>query len=116
MLELAPSRLPDGNKFASGSALVVGGSTGLTGAVCLACEAAMRAGAGWVRAGVPASLNQIFEIKLTEVMTLPLPDSDGHLAGAAAEQVARGRPSAPTRSRSAPASAAQRRRSRLRAA
>jgi NAD(P)H-hydrate epimerase len=87
VLELAPLRSADGNKFASGSALVVGGSAGLTGAVCLACEAAMRAGAGWVRAGVPASLNEIFEVKLTEVMTLPLPDSDGHLAGAAAEQV-----------------------------
>ena len=29
----------------------------------------MRAGAGWVRAAVPASLNEIFEVKLTEVMT-----------------------------------------------
>jgi len=86
VLELAPPRRPDGNKFVSGAALVVGGSTGLTGAVCLACEAAMRAGAGWVRAGVPASLNEIFEIKLTEVMSLPLADSDGHFAGAAVEQ------------------------------
>ena len=62
-------------KFSSGSVLVVGGSTGLTGAVCLACEGAMRAGAGWVRAAVPESLNAIFEVKLTEVMSVPLPDS-----------------------------------------
>jgi len=85
-LELPARRGTDGNKFKSGSVLVVGGSTGLTGAVCLAGEAAMRAGAGWVRAGVPSSLNEIFEIKLTEVMSLPFADSDGHLAGAAAEQ------------------------------
>jgi len=80
-----PSRAAASTKFSSGSVLVVGGSTGLTGAVCLACEAAMRAGAGWVRAGVPESLNAVFEVKLTEVMSLPLPDAQGALvAGAAA--------------------------------
>jgi ADP-dependent NAD(P)H-hydrate dehydratase / NAD(P)H-hydrate epimerase len=76
--ELVP-RGPRSTKFSSGSVLVVGGSTGLTGAVCLAAMGAMRAGAGWVRVGVPASLNAIFEVKLTEVMSLPLPDADGAL-------------------------------------
>jgi NAD(P)H-hydrate epimerase len=74
-------------KFSSGSVLVVGGSTGLTGAVCLTATAAMRAGAGWVRVGVPASLNEIFEVKLTEVMSVPLPDEDGLLAESAAGAV-----------------------------
>jgi ADP-dependent NAD(P)H-hydrate dehydratase / NAD(P)H-hydrate epimerase len=87
VLELLPHRGSDSNKFASGSVLVVGGSTGLTGAVCLACEGAMRAGAGWVRAAVPASLNAIFEVKLTEVMSVPLPDRDGHLLASAADEV-----------------------------
>jgi NAD(P)H-hydrate epimerase len=36
---------------------------------------------------VPEALNEIFEIKLTEVMSVPLPSSEGHLAGAAAELV-----------------------------
>ena len=67
-----PKRGAGSTKFSSGSVLVVGGSTGLTGAVCLTCEGAMRAGAGWVRAGVPASLNAVFEVKLTEVMSYPL--------------------------------------------
>src|SRR5262249_60398911 len=62
-------------------------STGLTGAVCMASEGAMRAGAGWIRAAVPASLNQVFEIKLTEVMSIPLPDDQGHLTEAAADAV-----------------------------
>jgi NAD(P)H-hydrate epimerase len=75
------------SKFSSGSVLVAGGSTGLTGAMCMACEAAMRAGAGWVRAAVPESLNQVFEVKLTEVMSVPLPDRDGALVGAAGELV-----------------------------
>jgi hydroxyethylthiazole kinase-like uncharacterized protein yjeF len=79
VLDLVPPRGIDSTKFSSGSVLVVGGSVGLTGAVCMTCEAAMRAGAGWVRAAVPSSLNIVFEQKLTEVMTVPLPDEDGHL-------------------------------------
>src|SRR5205807_2595703 len=71
----------------SGSVLVVGGSTGLTGAVCLAAEAAMRAGAGWVRVAVPRSLNVVFEQKLTEVMSVPLADEDGHLSTGAETDV-----------------------------
>ena len=85
--DLLPRRATAGNKFKSGSVLVVGASPGLTGAVCLACEAAMRAGAGWVRAAVPAALNEIFEVKLTEVMSVPLPDRGGHLAREAADAV-----------------------------
>ena len=66
-------------KFAAGSVLVCGGSRGLTGAPCLAADAAMRAGAGYVTALVPASLNVVFEIALLEVMTVPLPDAEGAL-------------------------------------
>jgi hydroxyethylthiazole kinase-like uncharacterized protein yjeF len=47
----------------------------------------MRCGAGVVTLGVPASLNPIMEVKLTEVMTLPLPEGgEGHL-GKGAEEV-----------------------------
>ena len=65
-------RKPDTHKGDYGYVLVLGGSPGLTGAACLACEAALRMGAGLVRVGVPRSLNNIFEIKLTEVMSVPL--------------------------------------------
>jgi NAD(P)H-hydrate epimerase len=82
-----PRRGRESTKFAAGSVLVCGGSTGLTGAVCLASEAAMRAGAGYVTALVPASLNLVFETHLLEVMTVPLPDSGGSLASRAAEVV-----------------------------
>jgi NAD(P)H-hydrate epimerase len=87
VLGLVPRRSNDSTKFSSGSVLVVGGSTGLTGAVCMTCEAAMRAGAGWVRAAVPSSLNVVFEQKLTEVMTVPLTDEQGALVAASADQV-----------------------------
>jgi NAD(P)H-hydrate epimerase len=72
-----PGRGRASTKFAAGSVLVCGGSRGLTGAPCLASESAMRAGAGYVTAFVPASLNAIFEARLLEVMTAPLPDADG---------------------------------------
>ena len=42
-------------------------------------EAALRTGAGLVTLGIPCSLNAIMEVKLTEVMTLPLPETE-HLS------------------------------------
>ena len=51
----------------------------MTGAVSLACEACVRSGAGLVTAAVPESLNSIFEVKLTEPMTIPLNDKNGNL-------------------------------------
>jgi ADP-dependent NAD(P)H-hydrate dehydratase / NAD(P)H-hydrate epimerase len=81
-----PRRGSDSTKFAAGSVLVCGGSTGLTGAPCLAAEAAMRAGAGYVTALVPESLNLIFESRLLEVMTVPLPDAGGIIVSGGVEQ------------------------------
>ena len=82
-----PRRGRASTKFAAGSVLVCGGSRGLTGAPCLASESAMRAGAGYVTAFVPASLNAIFESRLLEVMTAPLPDADGSHEPAGVERV-----------------------------
>jgi hydroxyethylthiazole kinase-like uncharacterized protein yjeF len=92
ILATYPRRGQDSTKFASGHVLVAGGARGLTGAPALASLAAMRAGAGYVTACVPASLNDVLEAKLTEVMTAPLPDEDGaHTEGGAAEVVERAR-------------------------
>jgi NAD(P)H-hydrate epimerase len=88
VLSAYPRRGPDATKFASGHVLVAGGSRGMTGAPSLAAAAAMRAGAGYVTACVPAALNDIFEVKLTEVMSLPLPDADGGLTAEGAAIVA----------------------------
>jgi ADP-dependent NAD(P)H-hydrate dehydratase / NAD(P)H-hydrate epimerase len=87
VLRAYPRRDTDSTKFASGHVLVAGGSRGMTGAVCLASLAAMRAGAGYVTACVPAALNDIFEVKLTEVMSAPLPDADGAHTAHGAPQV-----------------------------
>jgi NAD(P)H-hydrate epimerase len=82
---LVPRRAAQSTKFSSGHVVVAGGSRGLTGAACLACEAAMRTGAGYVTALVPASLETIFETRLLEVMTRGLPDDDGSLTLAGAD-------------------------------
>lgn len=78
--EMLPCRPADGHKGTFGHVLVLAGSTGMTGAAALSSEAALRSGAGLVTLGIPASLNSILEGKVTEVMTYPLPEVEGHLA------------------------------------
>ncbi len=73
-------RRSDTHKGSYGSVLIVGGSCGLTGAVCLCAQAALRSGAGLVKVAVPESLSSIFEIKLTEEMSLPLEGKKGFLS------------------------------------
>ena len=87
VLSLLPPRGAGSTKFSSGQVVVVGGSRGLTGAVCLSASAAIRAGAGYATVAVPADLEQIFEVKLTEVMSVGLPSREGRLRRAATEQI-----------------------------
>ena len=77
LLALVPRRRAGWTKFTSGHVLVAGGARGLSGAPCLAAEAAQRAGAGYVTACVPAAIQTVCEIRLLEVMTRGLPDDDG---------------------------------------
>jgi ADP-dependent NAD(P)H-hydrate dehydratase / NAD(P)H-hydrate epimerase len=88
VLDLAPRRGADSTKFSSGQVLIAGGSRGLTGAVCMSAEAACRAGAGYATVAVPAELEQIFEVKLTEVMSIGCPSRGGALEPAAAAPIA----------------------------
>jgi ADP-dependent NAD(P)H-hydrate dehydratase / NAD(P)H-hydrate epimerase len=85
VLGLAPRRGPQSTKFTSGHLAVVGGSRGLTGAVCMAASAAIHAGAGYATVAVPADLEPIFEVKLTEVMSRGCASEDGALGPASAE-------------------------------
>jgi NAD(P)H-hydrate epimerase len=51
-----PTRAPDAHKGDCGRVLLIGGSTGMAGAVALAATAALRSGAGYVEVICPASL------------------------------------------------------------
>jgi len=68
-------RRRESHKGDYGHLLVLAGSVGKTGAAAMACEAALRMGAGLVTLGIPKSLNPTMEMKLTEVMTEPLPET-----------------------------------------
>ncbi len=78
---LLPMRARDVHKGSCGKILVVAGSRGMTGAACLASMAALKAGAGIVTLAVPESLNDLYEVKLTEVMTAPLPENKSGIIG-----------------------------------
>ncbi len=68
-----PPRERDSHKGTYGHVLVIGGSLGMTGAPVMACEAALRAGAGLVTCACPVHVAAIVAAKLTEAMTFPLP-------------------------------------------
>ena len=88
VLGLLPPRGTTSTKFSSGHVLIAGGSRGLTGAPRMAAHAAMRAGAGYVTACVPASVQTILATGgLPELMTRGLPDEDGSLTGAGVDSV-----------------------------
>ncbi len=88
VLRLLPRRGVASTKFSSGHVLIAGGSRGLTGAPLMAAHAAMRAGAGYLTACVPGSLQTILAGGgPPELMTRGLPDEDGALTSAGVEVV-----------------------------
>ncbi len=70
-----PTRKSNTHKGSYGSVLVIAGSPGMTGAAYLCSKAALRSGSGIVTLGIPESLNPVMEVKLTCVMTHPLPET-----------------------------------------
>jgi len=72
---LLPPRPVYGHKGTFGKVLLLAGSKGMTGAAYLASSAAIRSGAGLVYLGIPESLNPVMEMKLTEVITIPLKET-----------------------------------------
>ena len=78
---LLPARKRDVHKGSCGKILVIAGSSGMTGAACLASMSALKIGAGLVTLAVPESINDLYEVKLTEVMTLPLAELKSGIIG-----------------------------------
>src|SRR2546421_3438015 len=84
-----PDRPAEGHKGTFGTAVVVAGSRGLTGAAYLCSTACVRAGAGIVRLLVAEGIYPILAAKCTEVMATPVPeDAPGALGDGAADEIA----------------------------
>lgn len=81
-----PKRRIDSHKRDYGHVFVIAGSQGMTGAAYLASQAAILSGSGLVTLAIAKSLNQIMEVKLTEVMTLALPETRDLSLGLMAER------------------------------
>ena len=88
ILDGVPRRRAEQNKYTAGTVLVVGGSRGLTGAPCLAAEAAFRSDAGYVAVAVPDSTLPVIEQRLLEAVKLPCPEKDGQISLLALDPIA----------------------------
>src|SRR5256714_10134235 len=81
---MIPQRPKDAHKGTFGTAVVLAGSLGLTGAAFLSSTAAARTGAGLVRLLVADTIYPILAAKCTEVMATPVqevaPGAIGHAA------------------------------------
>ena len=76
LLELVPLRGSGDTKYSAGAVLVVGGQPGMTGAVCLAGLAALRADAGYVTLAVPAESLPVVESLVLEPVKVGWRDED----------------------------------------
>lgn len=79
-----PARRLSSHKGTFGHAGIIAGSVGKTGAAAMTAKAALRIGAGLVTVATPASVNDVLEAKLLEVMTLPMPDTKARTLSRAA--------------------------------
>ncbi len=81
---MLPPREPTAHKGSFGHALLIGGATGMTGAIAIAGMACLRTGAGLVTLAVPQNSQAIVASLDPNYMTLPLPcDSTGRLISVA---------------------------------
>jgi ADP-dependent NAD(P)H-hydrate dehydratase / NAD(P)H-hydrate epimerase len=85
-LPLVPRRASNTHKGTYGHPLIIAGSRGKAGAALIASRGALRMGAGLVTTAIPQEVAAIVASGQIELMTEPLPDRDGHCAGAPATE------------------------------
>ncbi|MFL5951617.1 MAG: NAD(P)H-hydrate dehydratase [Gaiellaceae bacterium] len=90
ILGLVPRKREGDTKYSAGSVLVVGGSPGMSGALCLAAEAAFRADAGYVAVATHEESLPVVEQRLLEAVKAPLGDVDRLAERAAAVAIGPG--------------------------
>ena len=85
---MLPDRPQDGHKGTFGRVLIIGGSIGMSGAVCLSSMAALRSGSGLVTAAVPRSVQMIVAAYEPCLMTIGLQtDVNGQLASLSRDRI-----------------------------
>jgi ADP-dependent NAD(P)H-hydrate dehydratase / NAD(P)H-hydrate epimerase len=72
ILRLVPRKRDRDTKYSAGAVAVIGGSPGMTGAVCLAAQAAFRADAGYVAVATHEAALPVVETQLLEAVKAPL--------------------------------------------
>ncbi len=85
---MLPDRPQNAHKGTFGHVLLIAGSKGKTGAALMAARSCMRTGAGLVTIGIPGTLVNAFQSRVTEEMILPLSDTgSGTLSRDAAHRI-----------------------------
>lgn len=74
--EMLPDRRVDAHKGDAGKVLIVAGSVGMTGAADLCSRACLRSGTGLVKVATAKNAQAILAGKTSEVMTIPVADTD----------------------------------------
>lgn len=83
-----PERPENGHKGTFGKVLLIGGSVGMSGAVCLSSVSALRSGSGLVTAAIPRSIQMVVANHEPCVMTIGLAtDTAGQLASLSQELI-----------------------------
>jgi NAD(P)H-hydrate epimerase len=85
--QVIPAKGASADKYAAGATLIIAGSTGLSGAACLASEATLRAGGGLTVAVVPEAVQPTCARTVPEVMFSAAPG--GHLDLRAMDEISR---------------------------
>ncbi|NBK98941.1 MAG: NAD(P)H-hydrate dehydratase [Erysipelotrichia bacterium] len=80
MKALLPKRSSHSNKGSYGKLLCIGGSDGMSGAICMAAKSALNAGCGLLTCAVPSNIQEVVATNLWESMSIALPATQGHIS------------------------------------
>lgn len=75
--KMFPERKKASYKYSNGKALIIGGSSNLSGAVIMSSSSALRSGAGAVIAAIPRSISPHFAKKQADVIKILLDETPG---------------------------------------
>jgi hydroxyethylthiazole kinase-like uncharacterized protein yjeF len=84
VFDILADRPEQGHKGTFGTALIIAGARGFSGAVCLAGMAAVRSGCGLVKLACPEAVTGTVEANVLEAVKVPLPGTDADTIAPAA--------------------------------